>query len=122
MLLCTFFFFSVIPSIQVQWATQKKNSNHQLADVYFTDQNEGFIGGVEGIYITIDGGVNWNLLPYFQPGSGRLDSIVYVYFNHIYTFSKKNIYSNDMNMKIILLVKYILLLLKKGLIPFFLTF
>ena len=39
---------------------------HDLTQIFFVDENTGFIGG-DGIYKTIDGGITWNSLTYPQP-------------------------------------------------------
>lgn len=74
-----------------QW-TNIELSEEPISDIYFVDEFTGYIGGVDGIYKTSDGGVNWNLLPYFQNGSGISDSIHYIAMNqHYLGFATQNI-------------------------------
>ncbi len=65
-----FFLLSEVSPGQTQWYIQNSNSNRELTDVCFIDQNTGWISGWTGTILkTTDSGQNWNALPNVPPNN-----------------------------------------------------
>jgi len=62
--------FSFPGFAQSNWYVQNSNSNRELTDVSFIDENTGWISGWTGTILkTTDGGQTWNALPNVPPNN-----------------------------------------------------
>jgi photosystem II stability/assembly factor-like uncharacterized protein len=68
---------STLPSCFSQLNFQKISSK-KLDPIYMVNSSIGYVGGLDGIYKTTNGGGNWSLLPYFISTYNSLDSIYFV--------------------------------------------
>jgi photosystem II stability/assembly factor-like uncharacterized protein len=72
--LILFFFFSTL--IFPQWVQQNSGTTETLHNLYFLNENLGWVCGFEGTILkTTDGGINWT-----SHNLGTLDDVHAIYF------------------------------------------
>jgi photosystem II stability/assembly factor-like uncharacterized protein len=90
------FFFVVLielfTSISYSQSFQKQTIavDKSISDVHMVTAAVGYAGGVDGVYKTINGGTNWQLLPYFVPSGDWTKDYYPTAFNvvHLHFFNE----------------------------------
>jgi hypothetical protein len=79
--------FLLLPcSLSAQWITYPTGSERELSDIRMVTSSIAYIGGIDGIYKSTDGGASWTLLPYFQSTLETIDSLYFLTMNDHHLF------------------------------------
>lgn len=86
------FFISLLNCKAQFYSKQVSAGSSQLSDIFMINPSIGYVGGVDGIYKTTDGGQTWKLLSYFISTYQSPDSIFYTTMNdHHLHFVNENV-------------------------------
>ncbi len=81
---------------QAEWVKQESNTLAWLHDVYFINENKGWIAGSDGTLLaTVDGGVNWKKIANFS--SDKFRQIYFSDENNGWLLCERDIYNRGVN-------------------------